>query len=320
MADFKESIQFTGFEKEKYKKMAKKGVVLIAAGHPFYGKMARNLAMGIKRYSNVEIALFHDGAAISHFNDFDKSFFSLHPLPEYTYKSNSGPDSYLRCKTFLHDITPFTETIFLDADLIWHEDKNIDDLFNSLKEVDYTMINEGHLNFKTGENTISRNYHFWAKPDAIKQGYEGEKTLKDAKLYQLRSEFIYFKKNQANKKFFQLARQIYDHPKCHSVKFGNVLPDETAFDIASAILHHYPHKDSYTPIYWSFLYKYLRLPVGEIYQRYYAYSMGGARVTDEQIDIYNSIYTKHCQFYGVKPDHKWIDKNRFQNHHLAPVK
>ncbi len=294
--------------------MDKRGIVLIAGGHPFYGTMARNLAMGIRLYSQMPIALFHDGIGASHFTDFDKSLFQPYELPKYTYQYGDKI-SYLRCKTFLYELSPFKETIFFDVDLIWHKGRRIDELFESLKDCEFQMTNEGHLDFKTGENTISRNYHFWSKPEEIKEAYKSEKTLKDARLYQFRSEFIYFKKTDDNKKFFALARKIYDNPKMKSIMFGDVLPDEAAFDVAAAILHHYPEHDSSTPVYWDYLYAFLRYERKELFEKYYAFSMGGRQVRDVQKNLYNDMVRYYLGQYGQRvpssDEQVWIDKRNF---------
>ena len=172
--------------------MAKKGIVLIAGGHPRYGLMASVLAMGIKLYSKIEIALFIDDIAGSHFTEFEKGLFTIHELPEFMYNHN-GIESFYRVKGFLPELSPFDETVFLDVDMVWSPGRKADDLFDV--DANFTMINEGYIDFATLENTISKNYHFWAQPQLVKEAY----NLNDSKLYQFRSEYIYFKKCKLRK-------------------------------------------------------------------------------------------------------------------------
>lgn len=283
---------------------------MIAGGYWQYGMMARNAAMGIRLHSDLPIALFCDDIAVSHFNEYDKSFFTIYPLPDYAIKSNAGT-SYYRAKTFLPEFTPFKETVFLDVDLIWHPERKADELFNV--ESDFTMTNEGYMDFKTLENTITKNYHYWAQPSDIKTAYP--EINKEGRLYQYRSEYIYFKKTKEVEKYFKLARTIYDNPKMNAIKFGDVLPDEIAFDTASAIMKFYPEKNNYSPIYWDYLYAFMRLERSDLYKKYYAYSMGGKLVREVQRVLYNDLVKHYHKQYGTKADYLWEDKMHFAKLH-----
>lgn len=290
-----------------------RGVVLIAAGYSQYGNMAKMLARGIRLYSGTKIVLFCDEKALSHLTLKDKSLFDIRELPKFTYKVDGKADSYFRIKTFLPELSPFNETVFIDCDIMWHPGKNIDELF---LDADFSMINEGYIDFKTGENTVSKNYQFWARPEDVRRTYE----LTDGKLYQYRSEFIYFKKTVKVKEYFSLSRKIYDHIKVDSLRFGDILPDEIAFGIASAILKFYPHKNNYSPIYWDYLYKFMGLNTQELYKNYYGYSMGGRQVTDTQQDFYNGLAKYYCSQYQIPQDYEWQHKRLFAQTHKALIK
>jgi len=294
--------------------MATKGIVMIAGGHWKYGEMASILAMGIKLYSSIPIALFIDGRGGTHLTEFQKGLFTIHELPEFMYNHNKV-ESFYRVKTFLPELSPFDETVFLDVDMIWSPGRKAEDLF---LDCNFSMINEGYIDFKTLENTISKNYHFWSQPHDIKDAYE----IKDSKLYQYRSEYIYFKKCKEVEKYFSLVRKIYDNPQMKSLKFGEVLPDEIAFDIASAQMKFYPHKDNWSPTYWHYLYSFLRLEPKDIYEKYFAYSMGGKIVTQVQRDFYNALYKFYYSQYGLQFDAvmKWEDKINFAKHHQTVLK
>ena len=72
-----------------------------------------------------------------------KLFDQMHTMPEEYYITN-GIEKYLKAKTHIYDLSPFDETIFLDVDMIWNPKKKPEDLFEELKNLNFTMCNEGY--------------------------------------------------------------------------------------------------------------------------------------------------------------------------------
>lgn len=57
--------------------MLKQGIILIATGHPYYGRMAYNLALTIKACEEFPVALVHNDSAIKHLNDSQRGIFDM---------------------------------------------------------------------------------------------------------------------------------------------------------------------------------------------------------------------------------------------------
>ena len=123
-----------------------KGILLIALGHPIYGKMAAALAASIKATSQeIPIVLYCSEQSTSRLMEGEKKLFDqMLIMPEEYYITN-GVERFLKAKTFVYDLSPFDETIFLDVDMIWSPKKKPEDLFEELNNLDFTMCNEGYV-------------------------------------------------------------------------------------------------------------------------------------------------------------------------------
>lgn len=262
-------------------------------GDMMYGQMAYTLAVSI-RYAdkNIPIHLAWAGTALRALDEKQRKYFtSTSEIPRGIYHVN-GKDNFIRAKLFLYDLSPFDTTIFMDVDTIFFK-QSMSKLFDELKDVDFTITNEGYLNEES--EVVNHKYSFWANTDTLRVAYLDEPGFSDGKLYMCRSEFIYFKKNQANEKYFELAKDIYDNPRVDVIPFANGLPDEFAFNVSGRILHHYPHKDNFSPIFWEFLHKPQRPSpdLENVYDKYYAYSIGGNVRDEQERDFYNN----HVKYY-----------------------
>ena len=125
-----------------------KGILLIALGHPIYGKMAAALAASIKvAQTETPVVLYCNDKSVSRLMDGEKKLFDkMITMPEDYYIVN-GVEKYLKAKTHIYDLSPFDETIFLDVDMIWNPKKKPEDLFEELKNLNFTMCNEGYVDF-----------------------------------------------------------------------------------------------------------------------------------------------------------------------------
>ena len=84
-------------------KIVKRGVVLIACGHPFYGNMAAHLAASIKFSSpDMPIALLHDASGIRHLNNEKLNLFDNKiTAPTISYTNKGKTDLVFRCSDVL---------------------------------------------------------------------------------------------------------------------------------------------------------------------------------------------------------------------------
>lgn len=289
-----------------------KGILLIALGHPIYGKMAAALAASIKAASQeIPIVLYCSEQSTSRLMEGEKKLFDqMHTMPEEYYITN-GIERFLKAKTFVYDLSPFDETIFLDVDMIWNPKKKPEDLFEELNNLDFTMCNEGYVDFALGINKLKHNYTFWFDLAEFRRKYSRNKRIMSNKLYQLRSEFIYFKKNKAMEKYFEMVKNVYDNPQIEVTYVGNGLADEYAYNVASCINGIYPHTDYYSPMYWHYKYTSKKPSRAEIMKDFYLISMGGNKSDKFSEDFYNDIAAAAYQQLGLYNAHKHVNKQKF---------
>lgn len=268
------------------KKIQNEGVLLIALGHSNYGRMAFNLAVSIKAGNpDAQIAIAFAGSALDDLQHYPitKYFDHFIPVPREAY-TRAGKTEYIKSKTWMYELSPFDATLFLDVDMLWHPGQKVSDVFKMLTKVKVTFQNRGFLNLAPA--ILPKDYSMWADVNEIKQAY----GFKKGKYYQLHSEFVFFRKCDEVKKFFDDAREIYDHLKVKSFVFGGAIPDELPFGIAMIKNNCYPHKDNFVPVYWEVTEKQnLQRKLERLYSEFYAYSTGGSFHTKTMKSFYNNL-------------------------------
>jgi len=279
-----------------------KGILLIAINHPYYGDMAYNLALSIKKNApNVNISILKDINGIRYLQpDQLEIFDKLITCPD-EYTTFRGRKNYLKPKVYLNHFTPYDCTLYLDVDMILTPQKSIETLLNELEGVEFTMQNRGYLDLSkdVAEDTKST---IWAKDSDIKNEF----NFKEGKLYNLSSEVIYFENTKNTKALFIEAQKLFESPKVKYVDFADGIPDELPFSIAMVIKKMYPHQDNWRPIFWE---SFDRVQPQEkiIYQKYYGISLGGNIVPNYTRKIYLNLVS----FYGMKTKKPLKNKRDF---------
>jgi hypothetical protein len=271
-----------------------RGVVLIAAHHPYYGNLAYQLAVSIKcNAPDINISIITEGRGIAHLQSagrklaiFDKII--VCPEEYYTVKSTNKRDVF-KIKTALYDLSPYDETIYFDADMLWLPKKNVNDLMDSFAEVDFTMSNRGCMKILDAKQGFIQ----WADPQHIKAIYK----FNDELIYNLSSEFIYFKKKKAIKSLFAKAMKCFDFQKISHLMFAGGQPDELSFTIAMMQTGVYPHQNGYYPAYWE-QYQKKGLSRKDMYDNYYLASFGGSYQDKSTISFYNDLAKAYCRKIG----------------------
>jgi hypothetical protein len=262
------------------------GITIIATSHPYYGRMAYNLALSIKAVEDISVAMFYRSPAIDHLTDDQRSIFDyLIKLPE------QFREGYCT-KLHLDELTPFDKTLYLDADMLWLPFKKPSSLFEELQGIQYTGITEG----KTGD--VNMGYYFWADEAEIREVYKVESV------YQWRSEVIYFERGT---KVFETARSL--NPQLKSIKrFGGSIPDELYFNISTALNDVHPHKYRWTPAYWPRLHKDIIPPD---LRQYHLLSFGSNFASKAMKDKYRQVVAASAQKLGVRPMFELHSKRSF---------
>lgn len=248
--------------------MLKKGIILIATGHAGYGKLAYNLALSIKAAELIDIAVVHSGAALSHLTEDQKGVFDyIIDLPD-TYESG------FKAKLHLDQLTPFTSTLYLDADMLWLS-KMPSDLFKDLDGSSFSIITEGC------SDAVNPKYYFWADVVEIKKAYSVDK------IWQTRSEVIYFEKGT---KVFKKLRELKPEKKLNSIRmFGEHIPDELYFNIGMGLLNIDPHVPNWMPAYWPRLHGDIIPNMNVLRSSYYLLSFGSNAVSPIMKKTYDNI-------------------------------
>lgn len=251
-----------------------KGILIVATGAPFYGRMAYNLAVTIKAVENIPVAVLWNGNAMNHLSQRQRGVFD-HIIPIDT--------SSFAAKLSLFDNSPFDHTLYLDADMAWLPKKKPSDLFKELEGVPFTSITEGYYDYETGEDHSNNMYHFWCNPIEAKEKYNLA-----GRFYQWRSEVIYFEKTKEVKRIFDDAKKIYARPKVNAKMFAGHIPDELALNIAACKNEAHPHKYKWLPAYWHRLHGEGR-SLGAIAEMHYLLSVGGNYASGIMKTSYNNV-------------------------------
>ncbi len=273
----------------------KKGILILAVGHSNYLAMAINLAASIRvNDPALKIALATDVPPPVWL--IEKSLIDVNVHVPAEYISHNETSVFIKSKLYMYDLSPFEETIFLDADQIMITNRAILPVFSELTSIDFTMSNTGIAN-----NSI------WADIKEVQQLY-GNKPF-----WNYHSEFVYFKKNKNVKAFFKAAQKVFTDGKIQSAtKFGGApMADELAFQAATIITGLYPHKQNWLPNFWfdrdqknSRKYPY------ELTDNI-TYSIGGNMIPAAVKNNYNNLANHYFATLGLSNAYQVQDKRTF---------
>lgn len=300
-------------EPKKVSKVKKStfGIIVTALDSPYYGKYAFQLALSIKHTSpNVKIALLCNDKGKAHLSQNDLAFFDSIIKVNDVAVTSKGMEATLKFKTYLYDITPFDETLYLDADTLFNPKKSVEQMIAEIpKDCVFTMQNRGMINLGTAsDEQLNSRFNIWANSLHIKEAYK----FTEGKLYNLSSELIYFKKDESVKKLFDTAKKIFDNPKVQYEFFNGSVPDELPFAIAMIQLDMYPHLENWRPFYWeAFDKKRLLNNPTSLYQSYYGTSFGGNIQEPFVKKFYKNLVQYYCNQFGLANPFPLKDKRSF---------
>lgn len=262
--------------------MLKQGIILLATGNPFYGRMSYNLALSIKAVdSTAQIALVSDQGCLSHLSEAQRSIFNHH-IPA------TGISAF-GAKLHMDILSPFEQTLYLDVDMAWFPKRSPKQLMESLRETDFACITEGHT------EDPHKDYYFWADMDEIRAVYPIDR------MYQWRSEIMYFTRSERVTSMFARAREIYAAPGLKTIhRFGQHIPDELAINISCALNGIEPHQYKWRPIYWPKLHGEYYGELDGLYHQYYGLSGGSNVVSPTTKRMYDRVIKAAAYKHGVQ--------------------
>jgi len=286
-----------------------KGIIIIALGHPYYGKMAAALAATIRCMdADFPVTLLSADSAIAHLSEEEKRLFTTidKPHPDY-YTTDAGEFSPLKPRVFLNDLSPYDRTLCIDADNLWIQGNSPGAVLDGLAGNFFTISNTGHT--ITDENADG-NMSQWGDIHDIAWAYR----IQNRKFYKVYAEWFYFERNGMTDRFFTTAQQVFmEPPKCQTIKFiGQPVTEELAFCIAMARHSLYPHKEPYVPTFWYYREKEKsgKFP-WELKASYYTYSLGGNVTPDWHVNVYNNLAAYAYQKLGLRNPYRWKNKRDF---------
>lgn len=285
-----------------------RGVLLLAIGHPFYGRMAFNLAVSMKAVDpEVKIAVAFTGDALKELFRYDiyKYFDRIVTIPDEMIKRR-GHVEHLRAKLCIPDLTPWDDTLYMDADTIWlQENRTPSQFMDSLAKIPLAVQNRGCQDVK---KPLKNGEILWANANEIRDAYE----LKSGKLYSLFSECMWIQKNNRNTVLFATALDCYDNLKIDHKEFAGGVPDELPLAIAMVLTGTYPHKEKWLPVYWEHLEKRkLYQNPSELAAEFYAFSIGGKVTPPNVKEYYNRLASVVFQKESLPHPYFAIDKKQF---------
>jgi hypothetical protein len=264
-----------------------RGIVTIAMKHTLYGRYAYNLALSAKSADmNVQVAVIADEEALRH----------LHPGQRMIFDYIIEPKSEkpLVNKFHICELSPFQETLFVDADMIFSPMADFNEFFRSMSTIDWTMANRG-------KDDIVKGISEWTTKEDIAEAY-GEVE----QWYDLSSEWIYFKKNDLSYSIFANAEMYYEDNKLKVREFAGDRPDEPYFNLSLISVNHKPHQAPYQPTYWQPAMKGFPGVMG-IKKGWMAFSVGGKSIPQQQMQVYDEL-AKNASFRMNMPSMKIAQK------------
>lgn len=292
-------------------KKLKRGIILACLDNPYYGNYAFQLALSIRHTSpTMPISLLCNDAGKGHLTEDKLAFFDKIIKVNHVAVTSKGQSATLKFKMYLYDVSPYDETIYLDADTLFLPKKSIDQMFDVIpKDCNFTMQNRGCLDLKTATpEQLNSRFTIWANSQHVKDAYK----FKEGLLYNLSSELIYFKKTKEVKALFDQAKKEYDNIKVKHENFNGGVPDELPFSIAMIKKGVYPHQDNWRPFYWEAFDKarLLHKP-RDLYALYFGVSFGGNMQENFIKKFYHNLAQFYCNKFGVPSVFALKDKRTF---------
>lgn len=238
----------------------KTGILLIALGNEYYGKLAYNLILSIRKNSNIPITIYSNGNALNYLIN-NKSTFDIVELPKHYY-NDKNKVSLCDIKTSLNKLTPYEKTLYLDVDSIIFNNRKIDQIISDLNGNNFVSqsipitdkyYNESSIMHQATVSDIQKVFNI-DEPKAV-----------------VNSFFVYQEKSEYTEKIFNRANEIYKQLLDNKLdlKFThqyNDIPDELCLTISLTELNHEQLSRLYQPLYTPRKEEILRDKIKQMYQ------------------------------------------------------
>lgn len=208
------------------------GLLLIAIGHELYAKFAYNCALSFFCSNpNIPITIVTEESCIGAIGA--ERIKDLENIGVSFVNVNTeeciidGKKNYQLYKLRMPELSPYNKTLYLDADTIINNYKNIGDIFGKCTNIDFQPLCAAVYHF--GEKRLhGHKYTHWGKIDEIVSYHK----LVHPFFYQTQTSAICFDKTESVKDLYKIAYNIYLDKNIPSVKWAGGYPDEYCFNVA----------------------------------------------------------------------------------------
>lgn len=283
----------------------KSGIVLLAINHYHYAKMAVNLAISIKLSNpEVHITLLHDDKILSELIDKELRIFdNFIEIPKELYIYD-GKIEYGLVKVNIYFLTPYENTLYIDADSLMMDNKKIDYYFEKIESQSLLFISGRSQVIK---DNINGSVSGWMP---VAHVYNFAEDLRNKNiLIDLQSSVFGYKKNKETDKIIESCvdfyYQLYKSPYRNTIWY-NCIADELLFALALC-KHDNPLEISRHKV--AFIFE--RVKIKDIFANYnfISYASGTQSVSEKYVNLYNNMIGINASKYklGTVP-YFWKDK------------
>ena len=274
------------------------GILIIAVGAKGYGQLAGSLAASLRANNcQLPICLAHQKDTITRLDeDYLALFTDFVEIEDRHITMSDNTECYIKAKAHMDEFTPYDYTLFIDADVLALNNGTINAEIEKLQGIDFTIKNKG----------INTTHTIWADMEEVKKAY----SLEDTDIYELHSEFIWWKKGHPA--MIKWAEN-FENLKVKHTNFGGCIADELPLFISMAQTGTRPHLDGYNPIYWFNQDSKNQLRIKDMKEQgYCGLSIGGNAIAVTQLEAYNVLVTIYAKMLNLRhtfkaqPKRKWV--------------
>lgn len=281
------------------------GILLLAMGHKHYAEMACNLAMSLRTGApNVSITLAWHGYNPQQLSPQKQKLFNGFVQIPDSYLLKEGAFRPFRVKTLLNKLTPYQNTLYLDADIIFYTN-SVNTIIDELMPHNFSVMNWGAEVLQKDKKPLHDNA--WAATVDVAEAY----NLWGKTYCPTHSELIWFKQCESTEAMFALANEIFDKPKVKTWTFAGDVPDEFAFNVALSALNIQPHKMPWRKFWWEKYEADRKIRPEDISKHFAGMSMAGSANPITSITRYNAILRYAAQKAGIENYWKYVPKRRW---------
>lgn len=271
----------------------KTGILIIAAGAKWYGSLAGTLAASLRANGvTLPICLAHQKETISRLDNQYMDFFTdLVEIKPHQYTLADNTECFIKCKAHMDELTPYDYTLFIDADVIMLNNGKINEVIESLKNVDFAIKNSGFTPYDS--DNITADSKQWANLLEVKEAF----GFTNEKIWNVHSEFIWWKKGHP---LFAQWVKTFEDIRVENIVFGGCIPDELPLWIAMCQLGVEPHQSMWHPTYWPMdSSKILRLKDMKE-AGYCGVSIGGNNIHTTQRESYDILVKLYAKILNLR--------------------